>query len=116
MIQWALKMTYSSFNLGSLPGMTAATLRVSMVRTLAGRLPRIRMPRGMGLKSRLSEAARRSSTFRPASARSCWPASRVTHPWMASEFSPGASFTKGTSRAQELRTTSSRNRRSGWCG
>src|ERR1017187_10067712 len=69
-------MMYSSFSLGSLPGIMAATLRVSSWRTFAGMCPCTCMPSSIGRKSARSLAFSRSSTFLPASPKNFSPASR----------------------------------------
>src|ERR1039457_4057913 len=57
----------------------AATLRVAISRTLAGRWPRIWISSGIGWKPGFSEAASSSSTVLPARASSFSPASRLIH-------------------------------------
>ena len=91
--QCALKRTASEARAGSLPGMMAATLLVWMSRTLLRMLPRMRNPKGIGLKSRESASLRSSGTVLPPIASSFDPASSVTQPAKASSGCPGPSRT-----------------------
>ena len=88
--QWALKMTASGLNSGSLPGTIATTFRVSSSRTFEFSRPRRWKPRGMGRKSREFAAFNNSATVWPESARIRPPASSLTQPAKASagSFAP----------------------------
>ena len=83
-----------SFSAGSLPGIMAATLRVSIWRTFDGMRPRMRRPSGMGRKSREFAGLQQLVDRVPAGLASSFsPASPVTHPAKASAGSPGSSST-----------------------